>query len=624
MALNTVYSVPVGFRTTFTPEEIRGNESAKLCGIPEKCGKQVFVGIFFDGTKNNKYEESKGNNTNIVHLFDAYPDKVSVNDTYYYFSHYIQGVGTPFSEIGELKASSGGSPFAVNGLARIYWGIIQFLNKIGHAISKEFTLIEDGEGKSIATAKEEEAENALRKKLNDLKAKADEQKVPKITQVNLSAFGFSRGAAQARSFTNRLLKVLGSSTEVAGIPLSFDFLGIFDTVASVGFADMANLEHMLLKANSTDEVLGGHMSWATSQNLSIPSYVKKTVHLVAGHEFRASFPVDLAASAEEFIYPGAHSDIGGGYAGYDLGVPTNRISKITGRHMYFAAFKAGVPFRVPSNSNLAKNSKLPPLGDRVISSLTVDDMTASLFNNYMKYIRPVLGNSAREQMFAHGRHYLAARIVFLSTGATAFPPSQNFLVEKSDKIIKRYMDMIVEAAQKGTTPEKKTSIADIQPLNPIKSALKYVYHRFQTSNIREGLSTIADAWDILYGLKSYTEFAPVLKFAVHATHDSSAGFIKELSPLPNGEYSINEQGIAHTRRVYAGLKGLINDHPKPYKQSKVYKALAQPRINAEQAKAAAQRERIQEYMKKSPSELYDPDNSRAPIPKYDPGAIMGD
>jgi Protein of unknown function (DUF3304) len=64
--LNTVFSVPVGFRTTYKADEISGNEAVKLCGDPSVCGKQVFIGIFFDGTQNNKYHEPASKNTNVM------------------------------------------------------------------------------------------------------------------------------------------------------------------------------------------------------------------------------------------------------------------------------------------------------------------------------------------------------------------------------------------------------------------------------------------------------------------------------------------------------------------------------------------------------------------------------
>ena len=62
-------------------------------------------------------------------------------------------------------------------------------------------------------------------------------------------FGFSRGAAQARVFCNWLTDALDSDSSLCGIPLQVDFLGIFDTVASVGLAN-------------SSLVFDGHGGWA--------------------------------------------------------------------------------------------------------------------------------------------------------------------------------------------------------------------------------------------------------------------------------------------------------------------------------------------------------------------------
>ena len=63
----------------------------------------------------------------------------------------------------------------------------------------------------------------------------------RVDEINVSAFGFSRGAATARAFTH-WLRAHSKVTEAAGklkfdgIPLNFKFLGLFDTVESIGRA----------------------------------------------------------------------------------------------------------------------------------------------------------------------------------------------------------------------------------------------------------------------------------------------------------------------------------------------------------------------------------------------------
>ena len=85
---------------------------------------------------------------------------------------------------------------------------------------------------------------ALRHWQERLKA-ALEGKKPEVTQINVSVFGFSRGAAQARTFVNWLFEVCERADggyRFAGLPLRVQFLGIFDTVASVGLANLMENE----------------------------------------------------------------------------------------------------------------------------------------------------------------------------------------------------------------------------------------------------------------------------------------------------------------------------------------------------------------------------------------------
>ncbi|MBH1601348.1 hypothetical protein I5U56_11725 [Stenotrophomonas maltophilia] len=49
----------------------------------------------------------------------------------------------------------------------------------------------------------------------------------------------------------------------------------------------------------------GHGGWATAEDLCIPADVRRCVHMVAAHEVRGSFPVDLVdgANCEQITYP---------------------------------------------------------------------------------------------------------------------------------------------------------------------------------------------------------------------------------------------------------------------------------------------------------------------------------
>ncbi|OSY98703.1 hypothetical protein BVZ23_29540, partial [Klebsiella variicola] len=82
--------------------------------------------------------------------------------------------------------------------------------------------------------------------------------------------------------------------------------------------------------------------------------------LVSGHEQRLCFPLDSVRRANgkyppcarEVVYPGMHSDIGGGYPPGDQGKANGEndsllLSQIVLNDMYASAFSAGAPLKVP-------------------------------------------------------------------------------------------------------------------------------------------------------------------------------------------------------------------------------------------------------------------------------------
>jgi hypothetical protein len=122
---------------------------------------------------------------------------------------------------------------------------------------------------------------------------------PKLTGIKLYVYGFSRGAAAARTFVRWLSELLPPpaaegekppqclQTGGMQLPVSVEFLGLLDTVASVGVAHVV-------------PVADGHMSWADG-TMELPDdetyggLIKKCVHLVSGHEQRLCFPLDSCA-----------------------------------------------------------------------------------------------------------------------------------------------------------------------------------------------------------------------------------------------------------------------------------------------------------------------------------------
>ncbi|WP_257604403.1 DUF2235 domain-containing protein, partial [Pseudomonas sp. UMAB-08] len=92
------------------------------------------------------------------------------------------------------------------------------------------------------------------------------------------------------------------------------------------------------------------------------------MHLVAAHEQRTCFPVDsirrkndpddpscpstYRTNTVEYLYPGMHSDVGGGYPpgdqGKSLGGPQDVMSQLPLQHMYAEAYAVGAPLQAPS------------------------------------------------------------------------------------------------------------------------------------------------------------------------------------------------------------------------------------------------------------------------------------
>ncbi|QLK59981.1 type VI secretion protein [Enterobacteriaceae bacterium Kacie_13] len=132
-----------------------------------------------------------------------------------------------------------------------------------------------------------------------------------IKNIQFDIFGFSRGAAAARHFANRIFskdsavvaaisKGLGN-VEYHGTPEGKTrFLGIFDTVAAIG-----------TPANG----LNPHTADTGDVNIVLrPGVADKVFHITAQNECRYNFALNSVKPAwPELALPGVHSDIGGGY-----------------------------------------------------------------------------------------------------------------------------------------------------------------------------------------------------------------------------------------------------------------------------------------------------------------------
>ncbi|XIC79460.1 DUF2235 domain-containing protein [Edwardsiella piscicida] len=132
-----------------------------------------------------------------------------------------------------------------------------------------------------------------------------------IRSLQFDIFGFSRGAAAARHFANRIqsedLAIISAirqgvtGTAFNGSPSGKTrFIGIFDTVAAIGTPVNGLNPH---SADTGDVKLTLH-----------PGVAEKVFHITAANECRFNFALNSVKPAwPELALPGVHSDIGGGY-----------------------------------------------------------------------------------------------------------------------------------------------------------------------------------------------------------------------------------------------------------------------------------------------------------------------
>lgn len=330
------------------------------------CEQILHISLFFDGTNNNDDESNKAfrdskwkAHTNVARLHAAAREE-HTNGIYRY---YIAGVGTALPEVGETEYSSIGKGFAVGYGRRCVWAYTRVLNAVYQAIAgSDAILIDNIEAKALCLAAADgfrpfsSVFDMKHKKLAGMQRdrKRDSHRNKMVKQVWINAFGFSRGAAGARSFIGKLTRDWAPGGKIAGeIPYKINFMGLFDTVASVGPPDS-------FKSALDISVFDGHFAWSNDGLMNIPKDVQRCVHFFSIHEQRMSFPLDTIREGSaypggpgqrlEVAFPGVHSDVGGGYPPGDQGKARDgdgdKLSQIPLHQMYIEALRAGVPLQL--------------------------------------------------------------------------------------------------------------------------------------------------------------------------------------------------------------------------------------------------------------------------------------
>jgi hypothetical protein len=273
------------------------------------------IGVFFDGTGNN------ANNSG---------DRQAICTT----EHFGMNDAESESSLGQCIRLNRGLSGTTAGSYLGYYTNVHWLNTLynqdmtpdtgsgQYPIYIEGVGTEDGAGDSTygmvtgrgdtgVVKKTDKAVVALTAGIQSYLSRHDEARFCAIKELQFDIFGFSRGAAAARHFANRVFSqesVIISAIQAGLEGLEFSgkpggktrFLGIFDTVAAIG---------------TPVNGLNPHSADTGDVNLDLnPGIAEKVFHITAQHECRFNFALNSVKPIwPELSLPGSHSDIGGGY-----------------------------------------------------------------------------------------------------------------------------------------------------------------------------------------------------------------------------------------------------------------------------------------------------------------------
>ncbi|PIF14670.1 Uncharacterized alpha/beta hydrolase domain [Candidatus Pantoea floridensis] len=282
---------------------------------PPKREITLTIGVFFDGTGNNA--------DNTVASLDACSGEhfgMNDGDTQ---SAYSQCIQLKRGYSGTAAGSHLGYYTNVHWLYTLYNQNLMASTGYGqHAIYIEGIGTENGQGDSIygigtgggstgVVRKTDKAITLLIAGIKNYLAILPDASACIVKEIQFDLFGFSRGAAAARHFANRVFEqdktiITAIKTGLEGIEFlgtpggKTRFVGIFDTVAAIG---------------SPVNGFNPHSADTGEVNIVLrPGVAQKVFHITAQHECRFNFALNsVKPTWPELALPGAHSDIGGGY-----------------------------------------------------------------------------------------------------------------------------------------------------------------------------------------------------------------------------------------------------------------------------------------------------------------------
>ncbi|WP_341959050.1 DUF2235 domain-containing protein [Pseudomonas sp. RC10] len=287
-----------------------GTGSSSAAG---KLGVIVRIGVFFDGTGNNRVNSQIG--ADCQAMAEIYKG-AHIKECGGRHSDPSSSYSNDFTNIARLADLYRHQPKATNDGAGLRLYEVFYISGIGTTSGgRDSRLSGQGFGRGY-TGVVAKALVAVKKISDFLKTFDLHNPGCVIAGLELDLFGFSRGAAAARHLANEVLKqsrgALGPVLDPRKLPLSSDFswaagsvrlkiIGLFDTVAAVG--GLSDLGSVRDASNAR-------------VNLFLPpGCAQQVLHLVAADEHRRNFALNsvMPGWPKEIMLPGSHSDIGGGY-----------------------------------------------------------------------------------------------------------------------------------------------------------------------------------------------------------------------------------------------------------------------------------------------------------------------
>ncbi|MBJ8483495.1 MULTISPECIES: T6SS phospholipase effector Tle1-like catalytic domain-containing protein [Acinetobacter] len=506
----------------------------------QDCSDVVNISVFFDGTGNNKEtDEKSGKWSNPARLWRNANEKAlserkdSKSRVTLNHAIYVSGVGTNFNaELGIFQRTISwmqdnlalGSGAGLGGARRLDYGEEQFNDHLKKVLEIKVKSAEKNLSQ-YATAGKASSETELTQCLSEHRL---------IKKINISVFGFSRGAALARAFTNQMLGKCESTCDGLTYgekksPIEFQFLGIFDTVASFGLPSTNLLNNLTFKG----------------RDMVVDERVKMCVHHVAGNEQRFAFPVDLICKREdgtlanpawkEVVYPGMHSDVGGGYMPLDEETQiTDHFARIPLRDMLNEAVQAGV--RMYSYEQLQKEHgdlfktqfevlpQVETLYQSVVSDMQSQEATAM---QLIQAKNPDQAMKHREQIKAK---MMAAMKTYYSAYGTIQRSGEAIATEQERKgTMRRTVDYSVAAFGPASMAEEIRRLRASQNFTASKNGGINIFRVLSpVSKLYEYLISI-DGWE----LESWERdtIQPVADFYQQYVHDSKYGFLFNAEPF---------------------------------------------------------------------------------------------